>query len=197
MTQRLRYAEIAPEGLAPLHASEHYLNARSSIPAPMLELTRLRCSLLNGCVFCIHMHTQELRKHHEPESRIVAVALDPTGNAFTPRERAALRWAEVVTLVSQTHASEEEYNAVKDFFSATELVDLTLAIASINAWNRLAIPFRAEWKGPRLFDVDEQYSGGPVRVLPKRERGGAVPQSEAEEPTRDAVDDDGSKVAED
>ena len=169
MPQRLRYAELAPEGLARLRAFEHYLNTATTFPAPFLELLRLRASLLNGCDFCIQMHRHELAKHHEPLSRIDAVATWPASDAFTPRERAALAWTDIVTNIQATHATDEEYAAVNEFFTGKDLADLTLVIASINAWNRLAIPFRAEWNPTAQATPGDTHS---------------------------AVADDGSKVAE-
>ena len=145
MSQRLRYAELAPEGFAALRAFEHYLNTATTLPAVLRELIRLRASTLNGCTFCIEMHKHELAKHHEPPTRIDAVANWPTSDAFTPRERAALAYTDAVTNIQATHVTDAEYAAVKQFFTGKDLVDLTLTIASINAWNRLAIPFRADW----------------------------------------------------
>ena len=110
------------------------------------ELVYLRASQLNGCGFCIGLHTEELHKHHEPDSRIDAVADWRGSDAFTPRERAALAWTEAVTDVNASHVSDEEYAAVNEFFQEKDLVDLTFAIANINAWNRMGVAFRAEWK---------------------------------------------------
>ena len=152
MPPRLRYPELAPEGLAPLHAVEHYLNATTALPAVLLELVRLRVSLQNGCDFCIGHHTSELRRHNEPPSRIDGVRDWPHSDAFTPRERAALAWADSVTDLGGRHAADEDYAAASTYFHGKDLVDLTLAIASIHAWNRLSIAFRAEWHGDRRTD---------------------------------------------
>ena len=144
MTQRLRYPELSPEGVGALRGLEHFLNAASGLESVLLELVRLRCSQLNGCEYCIALHSAELQKHHEPASRIDTVAAWAASNAFTERERAGLRWAEVITDVQQGHAADDEYAAVRLHFADTELVNLTLAIAGINAWNRMAIAFRAQ-----------------------------------------------------
>ena len=112
-----------------------------------MELVRLRCSLLNGCEYCIALHSAELRKHHEPETRIAAVADWQNSDAFTPRDGAALAWADAITNIQQEHASEAQFQAVQEFFQGKDLSDLTLAIASINAWNRMAIAFRPQWRG--------------------------------------------------
>ncbi len=173
--QRLKYVEMSPEGVGALRALEHYLNATSGLGASLLEMVRLRCSQLNGCEFCIGMHGHELAKHHEPESRVEAVAHWRESDAFTGRERAALRWAEVITDIQDGHAAEEEYRAVGEYFAEKELVDLTLAIAGINAWNRVAIAFRPQWDAAR--------AAGKPRV-------------EAESGRASGGEDDGGKIAE-
>ncbi len=173
MLQRLHYAELAPKGIAAMRQLEHYLNTDSALESSLLEFVRLRVSTLNGCDYCIHVHTSQLLKHHEPQSRIDAIADWRASDAFTPRERAALAYADSITNIQQTHVSDEEYAAVTEFFSGKDLVDLTLAVASINAWNRMAITFRAEW------DPD----------------GGRTPVQAPG--TNSAVDDDGGKVSED
>jgi alkylhydroperoxidase family enzyme len=91
------------------------------------------------------MHTHELLQHHEPQSRIDAVSHWQDSTAFTPREKAALAWTEELTNVQEGHASDAAFAAVNEFFQDKDLVDLSFAIATINAWNRLAIAFRAEW----------------------------------------------------
>src|ERR1700712_1997647 len=145
MSQRLRYAELAPEGMAAMRQLEHYLNTSTGLGAVLLELVRLRASTLNGCDFCLHLHSAELLKHHEPQTRIDAVADWRSSDVYAPRERAALGWTDSVTNVQEANVPDQEFAAVSEFFSGKELADLTLAIASINAWNRLAISFRAEW----------------------------------------------------
>ncbi len=181
MPTRLRYPELAPEGVSALRSFEHYLNTGTSLPAVLLELVRLRASQLNGCEFCTHLHTAELRKHNEPATRIDSVSAWKASDAFTPRERAALAWTESLTTL-QTHASDSDYAAVSEYFQGKELVDLTLAIGSINLWNRLGIAFRTSWN-PEAH-ARKQAQGGTAR-------------EDAAEGTRPALDDDGSKVAQD
>jgi AhpD family alkylhydroperoxidase len=181
---RLRYSEIAPEGFAALTAFGHYLNAASSLDPVLKGFVDLRASQINGCGFCVAMHTAELRKHHEPESRIAAIAewqSPAAADIFTPRERAALAWTETLTALNGSHASDEDYAAVSEFFQSRELVDLTYAIANINAWNRLGIAFRAEWNPQMAADASEKLQ----------------PADDDRQPTRSAVADDGGKVAED
>ena len=141
--QRLKYAELSPEGVGAMLGVEHFLNAFSGLESSLLEMVRLRASQINGCAFCIGLHGHELAKHNEPESRILAIERWSESDALTQRERAALRWTEAITNIQSGHASDEEYAAVRAHFGDREVVDLTLAIASINAWNRLAIAFSA------------------------------------------------------
>ena len=149
--------ELAPEGMRALSAVEHVLNTGSCLSPVLVELVRLRASLMNGCEYCIGLHTSELRKHHEPVGRIDGVGRWRESDAYTQRERGALRWAEVITDIQDGHASDAEFAAVREHFSDVEVVQLTLAVASINAWNRMAIAFRPQWK-PRVA-VDD---GGTV-----------------------------------
>ena len=132
-----------------MRALEHYLNAATTLPSVLLELVRLRVSLQNGCAFCIGHHTSELRKHNEPDSRILPLRDWQGSDAFTPKERAALAWADSLTDIQTGHAPDADYAAVATFFHDKDLVDLTLAITSINAWNRISIAFRTEWDPDR------------------------------------------------
>ncbi len=141
---RLGYAELAPDGFVVLRSVEHYLNTATALEPVLLELVRLRASLLNGCEYCIGLHTHELKKHNEAQGRIEAVAEWQESDAFTERERAALAWADAITNIQDRHASDEAYAAVQEHFRDADLVNLTLTIASINAWNRMTIAFRAE-----------------------------------------------------
>jgi AhpD family alkylhydroperoxidase len=142
---RLRYTELAPEAYDKLVALGHYINTATALEPVLLGLVYLRASQLNRCGFCIGLHTAELRKHNEPQSRIDAVADWRSSDAFTPHERAALAWTESITNLQESHASDADYAAVSEFFHNKDLVDLTFAIANINAWNRLGVAFRLEW----------------------------------------------------
>lgn len=144
MAARLEYGKLAPEGMEKLRALEHYLNTGTGLEPVLLDLVRLRVSLMNGCEYCINLHSTELRKMHEPEERIAGVAEWRTagagsGGAYTQRERAALAWAEAVTNIQDGHADDAVYAQMREHFSEVEAVNLTLAITTINAWNRLAI----------------------------------------------------------
>lgn len=146
MPPRLPYTKLAPDAYAALQSVGHYLRTATALDATLIELVDLRASQLNGCHFCIAMHTHELKKHNEPQSRIDAVATwRDHPDAFTPRELAALAWTEEITNIQHGHASDAAYAAVTEHFRDKDLVDLTVAIATINSWNRLAIAFRLEW----------------------------------------------------
>lgn len=148
MPLRLPYTEIAPEGYAALKQFGHYLNTGTSLEPVLKGLVELRASQINHCGFCIALHSAELHRHHEPQSRIDAVEHWRESDAFTPREKAALAWTEVLTnLPNGSHASETDYAAVTEFFRDKDLADLTYIIALINAWNRLGVAFRPEFKG--------------------------------------------------
>jgi AhpD family alkylhydroperoxidase len=150
---RLPYPKLSPKPFAALSALGHSISTETALEPVLLGLVYLRASVLNGCGFCIGMHTAELRHKHEPETRIVelktrAVKDWVASDAFTPRERAALAWTDAITNIQDGHASDEAYAAVGEFFEGKDLTDLTFAIAQINAWNRLGIAFAAEWNPP-------------------------------------------------
>jgi AhpD family alkylhydroperoxidase len=136
---RLKYGQLAPEGLAHMRELEHYLNNGAGLEASLRELVRLRVSLMNGCEYCIVLHTSELRKVNETEERIAGVADWRSLEIYTQRERAALAWAEAVTNIQNGHAPDVLYEEVRKQFSDVETVNLTLVITTINAWNRISI----------------------------------------------------------
>ncbi|MBB5315539.1 carboxymuconolactone decarboxylase family protein [Tunturibacter empetritectus] len=136
---RLKYGQLAPEGLAKMSALEHYLNTETGLEASLRELVRLRASLMNGCEYCIRLHTSELRKMNETAERIAGVEDWRNSEIYTKRERAALAWAEAVTNIQEGHAPDVLYEAVRAEFTEVETVNLTLVITTINAWNRISI----------------------------------------------------------
>ena len=184
MAGRLRYPEVAPEGYAALQAFGHYVNTGTALEPVLLGMVYLRASVVNGCEFCTELHKAELRKHGEPESRIEAVSSAADTDAFTPREQAALRWTDVITQLHGGPAPDEEYAAVSRFFEGKDLVDLTFAIANINAWNRMGVAFRPEWR-PRKAGaaVPASESDTHVSEASKGASGGAA-----------GAEDDGGKV---
>ena len=139
MEPRLKYGQLAPEGLAKMRELEHYLNNGTGLERSLVELVRLRASLMNGCEYCVGLHTMELKKVGESEERIASVAEWRSSQLYTKRERAALAWAEAVTDIHDGHAADAVYEEVRAEFSDVETVNLTLVITTINAWNRLTI----------------------------------------------------------
>jgi AhpD family alkylhydroperoxidase len=115
----------------------------SGLEQSLMELVKTRASQINGCAFCINMHTQDARKRGETEQRLYLLNAWREAPVYTDRERAALAWTEAVTLISQTHAPDDVYNEVRAHFSEAETVNLTALIGAINSWNRIAIAFRA------------------------------------------------------
>ena len=115
----------------------------SGIDHSLKELVKIRASQLNGCAYCIDMHTKEARLAGETEQRIYALSAWRETPFFTERERAALEWAETVTRVGETHVPDEDYERVRQHFDEDELMALTFAVVVINSWNRLAVSFRA------------------------------------------------------
>jgi AhpD family alkylhydroperoxidase len=136
---RLKYGQLAPEGIAKLRELEHYLNNGAGIEASLRELLRLRVSQVNGCEFCVRFHTAELKKLNETAERIAGLQDWRSSELYTKRERAALAWAEAVTNIQEGHAPDVVYEAVREQFTDVETVNLTLVIATINTWNRISI----------------------------------------------------------
>jgi AhpD family alkylhydroperoxidase len=136
---RLKYGQLAPEGLAKMRELEHYVSTGTGLDIALLELVRLRASLMKGCEYCITLHTAELRKKNETAERISQIADWRSSEIYTKPERAALAWTEAVTNIQDGHASDVVYDEVRAHFSDVETVNLTLAITTINAWNRIAI----------------------------------------------------------
>jgi AhpD family alkylhydroperoxidase len=143
MTTRLNLFSVSPKVLEPLLAIEEHIKA-SSLEPLLTHLVKIRASQINGCAYCLHMHTHDTRAMGEREERIYLLDAWRESKLYTPRERAALAWTEALTRVADTHAPDEDYEAAAAQFSPTELVDLTLLITNINAWNRLSVGFRNE-----------------------------------------------------
>ncbi len=142
MSKRLDYNQIAPNGAKALGGVYGYV-MQSGLPAELVELVYLRVSQINNCAFCLDMHTRDLAKKGVPVEKLALVqAWEEGGPLFSETERAALAWAETVTRVAQTNVPDEAYQAARAVFGEKELVDLTLAISLMNAFNRMAISFR-------------------------------------------------------
>lgn len=139
---RIDVSKVTPQTYEPVLNLEKYIHTLG-LGESLLEFLKLRSSQINGCAYCVDMHSRRLRELGEPNERIDAVAAWSEGPFFDERERAALAWAEAVTLVSHDHIPDDVYQAARSQFSERDLVNLTLAVATINVWNRLAIAFRA------------------------------------------------------
>jgi AhpD family alkylhydroperoxidase len=142
MKPRMNYYQAAPETIKALVAVEDQVKA-SGLEQSLIELVKTRASQINGCAFCINMHTADARKYGETEQRLYLLNAWRESPLYTERERAALGWTEALTLISETHAPDEDYGAMRAQFSEAEAVNLTVLIGAINAWNRVAIGFRA------------------------------------------------------
>jgi len=142
MKPRLDPTTAAPAALQGLFAMERYL-ATARIERPLLHLVKMRASQINGCAYCLDMHSKEARADGETEQRLYALDAWRETPFYSARERAALAWTEALTLIAQTHAPDEAYADARAALSEEEIVDLTLAIVAINGWNRIAIGFRA------------------------------------------------------
>lgn len=141
MQKRLDYSKVAPGAVQAMYKLHKY-SEESGLEHSLLELVKTRVSQINGCAYCIDMHTKDARALGESEQRLYALSAWRETPFYTDRERAALWWAEAITLISESHASDEEFEAARAQFSEEELVKLTMAVISINGWNRLAIAFR-------------------------------------------------------
>ncbi|GAB3258253.1 carboxymuconolactone decarboxylase family protein [Chitinimonas naiadis] len=141
MKNRIDFYTASPDALKALIALEAAVN-KLGLEPDLLDLIKLRASQINGCAFCVDLHSTDARKKGVSERRIHGLTVWRETPFYNPRERAALAWTEAVTLISQTHAPDEDYTAMQTEFSERELVDLTLAITTINSWNRMAISFR-------------------------------------------------------
>lgn len=143
MSARINYQQTAPEAVRALLNVENYVR-QSGIEKPLLELVKLRASQVNGCAYCVDMHTKDARAAGETEQRLYAISVWRDAPFFTARERAALAWTEAVTRISDSHVPDDVYEFARSKFSEKELVDLTMAVIAINSWNRLSVSFRRE-----------------------------------------------------
>lgn len=142
MQERFNGARVAPGGYHAMLGLEQYLH-QSGLEQKLIDLIKLRASQVNGCAYCIDMHWKDLRALGETELRLYGLDAWRESDYYSERERAALEWTEAVTLIREGHVSDEVYEQVRQHFSEKEMADLTLAVATINAWNRLAIASRA------------------------------------------------------
>jgi len=143
MEPRIDYrSAVSKEALHALYALEQAVR-KSGLETKLLELVRMRASQLNGCAYCLDMHSKDARAEGETEQRLYGLSAWRETPYYTDRERAALAWAEAVTLISRDQVPDEVYKETRQHFSEDELVHLTMALVAINSWNRVAISFRA------------------------------------------------------
>jgi AhpD family alkylhydroperoxidase len=141
MTERIAFAQMAPDGIKALMALETYIH-RAGLEPALLELIKTRVSQINGCAYCLDMHTKDAVAAGETMQRLFLLSAWREAPCYNERERAALAWAEAVTLLPQNGVPDEVYAEARRHFSEKELTDLNFAVIAINAWNRLAVPFR-------------------------------------------------------
>lgn len=141
MEQRLDFYKASPNAMKALVALEVAIG-KLGLDARLLDLVKLRASQINGCAYCVDLHTADLRKAGETDRRLATLGVWHETPFFTEREQAALAWTEAVTQVATTHVPDAAYDALRAQFSDAEQVDLTLALCAINSWNRLSIGFR-------------------------------------------------------
>ena len=143
MEQRINLAEKGFEAMKPLFSLGAYLS-KSTIEKSLLDLIDFRVSQINGCAYCLDMHSKDLLAEGESDQRLYVMDAWREAPFYTERERAALAWAEAVTLVSESRVPDEVYDEAKEIFSEEELIDLTMSVNAINCWNRINVAFRTK-----------------------------------------------------
>jgi AhpD family alkylhydroperoxidase len=146
MTQRMKVETAAPGVLQAMLALEKYLHD-CGLESSLLGLVRMRASQINGCAYCLDMHSKDARAAGETEQRLYLLSAWQEAPCYSERERAALTWTEALTKITEGHVSDEVYTVVREQFKEKELADLSLAIVAINGWNRMSISFRKEVGG--------------------------------------------------
>jgi AhpD family alkylhydroperoxidase len=143
MQQRLNPMKAGADAYKALAQFQTYVE-RSGLERALLDLVKIRASQINGCAFCLVVHTNDAREHGESDERMHLLNAWHEAPVFTERERAALGWVDALTRVADTHVPDDVYEAARKQFSEKELVDLSAAVVAINAWNRISIAFRAQ-----------------------------------------------------
>jgi AhpD family alkylhydroperoxidase len=142
MKSRIAILKVAPPAVQAMMGLQNYVN--STVDHQLLHLVKMRASQINGCAYCLDMHSKDARAAGETEQRLYLLDAWREAPFYTERERAALEWTESLTLIGDGHVPDRVYAAAREHFSEAELVDLALAVVAINSWNRLSIAFRAE-----------------------------------------------------
>ncbi|HEX5353463.1 MAG TPA: carboxymuconolactone decarboxylase family protein [Rhodanobacteraceae bacterium] len=143
MPQRINYTKASPDALKAMRGLQAHVD-NCGLEHPLLELVKMRASQINGCAYCLDMHSKDARAAGETEQRLYLLDAWREAPFYSERERAALAWTEALTRIPENDVPDALYDEVRKQFSDKELVDLSLAIIAINGWNRLAIPFRSE-----------------------------------------------------
>jgi AhpD family alkylhydroperoxidase len=168
MQPRIGYAKVAPDAMTAMLGLETYVR-QCGLEGSLIELVKVRASQINGCAYCVDMHTKDARAEGETEQRLYAMVAWEETLFFTERERAALAWTEAVTLVGHGPVPNDTYEQARRSFGERELIDLTLAIIVINGWNRVAISFRTvpgsyQPATKKSLRTDDQGSSGQKRA---------------------------------
>jgi len=143
MTPRLNPHQADPQAMRPVLALQAYVDD-CGLEHSLIELVKIRASQINGCAYCLHMHTADARKHGETEVRLHLLAAWRESSLYSERERAALAWTEALTRLPDTQAPDADYALLNAHFSPAEQTRLTVAICTINTWNRIAVGFRSQ-----------------------------------------------------
>jgi AhpD family alkylhydroperoxidase len=157
--ERLNFKRLVPAAYRAMLALESYVHETGLEPS-LLELVKMRASQINGCAYCLDMHSKDARAAGETEQRLYVLSAWREAPFYTERERSALAWTEAVTLVSETHVPDEVYELARQRFSDEELVNLTMAIVAINGWNRLEVSFRGIAGSYKARPAIRQENGG-------------------------------------
>jgi AhpD family alkylhydroperoxidase len=143
MKSRINYLRVSPRALQAMMGLQTFVN-ESGLEHSLLELVKMRASQLNGCAFCLDMHSKDARAAGETEQRLYMLNAWREAPLYSARERAALEWTEALTLLREAHVPDEVFAAVREHFSEEELVNLSLAVVAITGWNQLNVAFRTE-----------------------------------------------------
>ena len=143
MQTRINYAKAAPDAFQAVVALNNYVTRQSGLPPLLVDLIKLRASQINGCAYCVDMHTKEAIAHGASQQWINLIVTWRESPIFSDAERAVLGWTEALTLISETRAPDADYDALRMFFSDEDISKMSVAIGLINVWNRLAVGFRS------------------------------------------------------
>jgi AhpD family alkylhydroperoxidase len=143
MKPRIDFTRVSPKVLQAMYGLQNTVNS-SALERPLLELVKMRASQINGCAYCLDMHSKDARAAGETEQRLYLLDAWREVGLYSERERAALEWTEALTLIGEGHVPDAVYASAREHFSEEELVNLALAVVAINGWNRFSIAFRAE-----------------------------------------------------